>query len=155
MKINMLAIIMLMLFVTFTDITGATEEKSDRIAKAKEFFKLYVRLGNTFNPTVADLYSDEAIIQNKRTYPNGHVRTLTMPAAKYKKMIRAVMLPAKQRGDTNTLTDVSYTVVGDGVRIEADRYSDLKKYHSPISILVKPSISGEWLIYEEISESQP
>jgi hypothetical protein len=46
-------------------------------------------------------------------------------------------------------------VEGDGVRIKADRFSELKKYHSPISILVKPTPDGVWLIYEELSESRP
>jgi hypothetical protein len=127
----------------------------DRIGRAKELFDRYIRLERAFDPAVAELYSDDAIIRNKRTYPDGQVRELTMPAPKFKQLVRAVVPLAKLRGDTSTYSDVTYTPEGDGVRIEADRYSKLKKYHSPISILVKPSGSGAWLIYEEISESQP
>lgn len=156
MRTKLLAAAMVVLLATFTAVArAAQEDKGARIAKAKELFERYVRLEQTFDSTAADLYSDEAVIRNKRTYPTGQIRELTMPAPKYKELIRAAMPLAKQRGDTNTYTDVTYTLEGNGVRIDADRYSDLKKYHSPISLLVKPSDSGVLLIYEEISESQP
>ena len=41
------------------------------------------------------------------------------------------------------------------MRISATRYSELKKYASPFSLLVGPGLDGNWLIFEEISESRP
>lgn len=156
MKVKSLLAVLLLAVATLTQVTTAAERKEDiRVTKAKSIFERYVSLEHAFEPTVADLYSDEAVIRNKRTYPTGQVRELTMPAPKYKELLRKTMPLAKQRGDTSTYADVSYAFDGDGVRIKADRYSDLKKYHSPMSILVKPSSTGEWLIYEEFSESQP
>ncbi len=103
----------------------------------------------------ADLYSDKAIIRNKRTYPTGQVREITIPAPRYKEMLRQAMPVARARGDVSTYTQVMYALEGEGVRIKADRFSELKKYHSPLSILVKPTASGAWLIYEELGQSQP
>ena len=127
----------------------------NRIEKAKELFENYVRLEHEFDPAVADLYSDEAVIRNKRKYPTGETRELAIPAKEYKPMVRMSMPIAKLRGDTCKYTDISYSAEGDGVRIKADRYSELKKYNSLISILVKPDSAGVWLIYEELGESQP
>jgi hypothetical protein len=123
--------------------------------KAKQLFGRYVALEHAFDPAVADLYSDDAVIRNKRTYPTGQVRELTVPATQYKQLLRASMPFAKARGDTSAYSDVRYLEEGHRVRITATRFSNLKKYSSPISLLVGPSDAGRWLIYEELSESQP
>jgi hypothetical protein len=126
-----------------------------RLTKAKKVFERYIGLEQAFDSAAADLYDDTAVIKNRRTYPTGQVREMVIPAPKYKELIRVALPLAKARSDSNTYSDVKYTIEGDGVRITADRYSNLKKYHSPLSLLVKPNISDEWLIYEEMSESQP
>jgi hypothetical protein len=62
---------------------------------------------------------------------------------------------AKEKGDRSTYSDVAYTQDRERVRITATRYSELKKYSSPISLLVGPSDDGKWLIFKELSESRP
>jgi hypothetical protein len=114
-----------------------------------------VALEKAFDPAAADLYADEAVIQNKRKYPDGQVKTMSMPAPRYKALIRSAMPAAKARNDRSTYSDVRYSAEGAGVRITAQRFSELKKYTSPLSMLVKPDARGAWLIYEELSESQP
>jgi predicted DCC family thiol-disulfide oxidoreductase YuxK len=122
---------------------------------AKQLFEQYVALGRAFDPGVADLYADDAVIRNKRTYPTGEVREFALPAPSYKALLREAMPFARERGDRSTFSDVSYKAEGDRVRIRASRFSELKRYTSPISFLVGPSPSGKWLIYEELSESRP
>lgn len=122
---------------------------------AKALFEQYVQLEHAFDPAAADLYADDALIKNKRTYPTGQVRELTMPASTYKTLIRQAMPLAKLRGDTNTYSDISYAQEGAMVRIRATRFSNLKNYASPISLLVSPGDNGRWLIREELSESRP
>jgi hypothetical protein len=70
-------------------------------------------------------------------------------------LIRNVMPLAKARGDTNTYADISYQQQGAHVWIRATRYSALKQYSSPYSLLVGPDASGTWLIYEEQSVTRP
>lgn len=123
--------------------------------QAKAVFVRYVQLEHSFDPAAADMYTDDALIKNKRTYRTGQVRELTMPAPKYKELIRQSMPLAKARGDTNSYSNVSYTEEGSGVRVHASRFSNLKKYSSQLSLLIAPDKSGRWLIHEEISESQP
>jgi len=125
------------------------------IDDAKAFFDQYVQLEHAFDPAAADLYADDAVIKNKRTYPTGQVRELTMPATSYKTLIRQAMPLAKLRGDTNSYSDISYANEGAMVRIRATRFSNLKNYASPLSLLVSPDDKGRWLIREELSESRP
>mgnify|MGYP001259438672 CR=1 FL=1 len=122
---------------------------------AKKFFDQYVALEAAFDPATADLYSDDAKIQNTRIYPDGRKRTLTMPAPAYKTLIKQVMPSAKLRGDTNKYSDIKITQEGDKFRVTATRFSNLKKYSSPLSLLIGRDKNDVWLIYEELSESQP
>jgi hypothetical protein len=129
-------------------------EEDKLITEAKKLFEQYVKLEHSFDAKIADLYSDDALIQNKRKFLNGEVKVLTIPASKYKEIIKEAMPFAKSRGDISTYSDVKYAVEGAKVRVTATRYSELKKYSSPMSLLVSPNEKGEWLIYEELSESQ-
>jgi hypothetical protein len=128
---------------------------AESIAEAQAIFDRYIQLEQDFDPAAADLYADDAVIKNKRTYPDGQVKELTMPADRYKALIRQAMPLAKARGDTNSYSGVTFTKEGVGVRIRAMRFSNLKKYSSPISLLVAPDGKGKWLIHEELSESKP
>jgi hypothetical protein len=132
---------------------GAVPEESQ--TRAAKLFESYVALEAAFDPSVADLYSDAAKIQNTRHYPNGRSRTNIFPTLAYKELIRKGMPLAKAVGDSNVYSDVSYTPEGEMFRIRATRYSNRKKYSSPISLLVGPVADGRWLIHEEISESRP
>lgn len=122
---------------------------------ARALFERYKQLEQSFDPAAADLYADDAVIKNKRTYPTGQLRELVMPAPQYKARIRQAMPVAKASGDTSSYSDVTFKAEGSGVRILASRFSNLKKYSSPISLLVAPNVNGQWLIREELSESQP
>ena len=122
---------------------------------ARRLFEQYVALGHAYDPGIAELYADDAFIKNTRTYPTGEVRELTIPAPKYKALIRQALPVARARGDRSTFFDVSYAAEGSRVRIRASRFSELKKYRSPITLLVGPSPTGKWLIYEEVSKSRP
>ena len=123
--------------------------------EAKALFGRYVQLERAFDPAAADLFADDAVIKNKRIYPTGQIRELTLAGAQYKALIRQAMPLAKARGDTNSYSNVTFTNEGSGVRIRATRFSDLKKYSSPLSLLVGAGVDGRWLIREELSESRP
>lgn len=125
------------------------------VEEAQALFKQYASLEAAFNPSVAELYSDQALIRNTRMYPTGQTRELTIPAAQYKALIRSSMPIAEARGDYSTYSQIDYVDEGSAVRIKANRYSVVKKYESPLILLVAPDANGKWLIREEISQSQP
>jgi hypothetical protein len=128
---------------------------ADARSKAEELWNRYVALEAAFDPAVADLYSDDAVIRNRRTYPTGEVREATVPAAQYKALIRQAIPLAKAKNDVSRYSSCTYAAEGARVRIACGRYSALKNYSSPISLLVGPGAAGGWLIFEELSESRP
>jgi hypothetical protein len=69
-------------------------------------------LERQFDPAVADLYSNNAVIRIKRTYPTGQVREVTLPASQYKALITKAMPLARLRGDTSQYSDCSYGLEG-------------------------------------------
>ena len=140
---------------SYAAVAGPWAAESAEVQRAKALFKRYVDLEHAYDVAVADLYSDDAVIKNKRTYPTGQVRELSMPAPKYKELIRLAMPLAKARGDRSTYSDCKYEATGQDVRITCSRYSELKKYSSPLTLVVGPRSEGEWVIVEELSESQP
>ena len=125
------------------------------IDEARALFDRYVQLEHAFDPSVAELYAEDALIRNKRTYPTGQVRELSIPAPQYKALIRQAMPLARVRGDMSSYSEVTFAMEGAGVRIHATRFSNLKKYASHLSLLVAPNEVGQWFIREELSESQP
>jgi len=135
--------------------TAVAHAQDDAVEHARQLFDRYVALGAAYDEAVADLYADSAFIKNTRRYPDGQSRSMTMPALTYKSLIRQVMPQAKEAGDLSTYSDVKFIPEGARVRIEATRYSELKKYSSPFALLVGPSEDGTWLIFEEVGESRP
>ncbi len=134
---------------------AAAAGSTKQTVAAKALFARYVSLEHAFDPDVADLYSDNALIQNTRKYPDGRVRTIEIPALRYKQLIDTAMPIAKSRGDYSTYSKVAYATEGQNVRITATRRSVRKNYSSPIALLVGSDNTGKWVILEEISESQP
>jgi len=145
-----------LLFCLFTFLAACMQTvHADPAAEAKQLFERYASLEARFDPGVADLYTDDAVIRNKRFYPDGRMREMTIPAPQYKQLIRDAMPLAQSRNDYSTYSKASFEVEGMAVRIQALRFSVLKQYTSPISLLVAPDASGRWLIREELSESRP
>jgi len=141
--------------VAFTALANAQGLSADARAKAEQLWNRYVALEAAFDPAVADLYSDDAVIRNRRTYPTGEVREATVPAAQYKLLVRQAIPLAKARNDISRYSNCSYVADGARVRILCARFSVLKNYTSPVSVLVGPGPGGGWLIFEELSESRP
>jgi endonuclease YncB( thermonuclease family) len=125
------------------------------LQSAQEFFEECDKRARNFDISLAECYSDKSFVRNTRRYPSGRTRILEFTAAQWKKLILEAMPIAKQLNDYSTFSNVTYTTEGKRIRINATRYSERKKYYSPISILVGRDSSGSWRTYEEISESQP
>ncbi len=122
---------------------------------AKELWKAYVDLGTRFDPSLADLYADDAIIRNTRRYPDGRTRTLEMNGKEYKSLVRQAMPLARSRGDVDVYSKVQFEDLGDRTRITATRYSTLKKYEAPHELIVGNRGGAVWSILQETGESRP
>jgi hypothetical protein len=83
------AVLLLILMAGVVPATAQTG--SDPIAAATLLFTKYVNLERGYWPAVGDLYADEAVIRNRRRYPNGEVRELTLTAAQYRALLEKAM----------------------------------------------------------------
>lgn len=134
----------------------ASAEQASPRDQAELLFLEYQHQSQAFDPDVADLYVDWARIVNARKYPGDLPgRSLQLTGFQYKDKLRQLMPIAKARGDFSTYSDVSYSEEGERIRIQCTRFSALKKYSSPYSLLVGPDERGDWRIFEELSESRP
>jgi hypothetical protein len=147
--------VLILAWFWMVNLTSVARAQDDAVEQARRLFDRYVALGAAYDEAVADLYADSAFIKNTRRYPDGQSRSMTMPALTYKSLIRQVMPQAKAAGDSSTYSDVKFVPDGERVRIEATRYSELKKYSSPFTLLVGPAENGTWRILEEVGESRP
>ena len=128
---------------------------ADPTEEAKQLFSTYVARVNAFDPAVADLYADDAKIENTRKYPDGTTKTAVVPAPKYKAILRDAMPAAKQNNDKSQFFTVDYKPVGEKVRIETTRLTTVKVEATPLTLIVGPGAGGKWMILEEHTESRP
>ncbi len=134
---------------------GAEASVPEGARPAKELLDRYISLERAFDPSMADLYADDAIITNVRHYPDGQTRRMELSGAHVKELVRSAMPLAKARDDYSTYSGVRYDVADGRIRVTAERYSNLRKYKSPIAWVIAKGNDGTWRIVEEHSESRP
>ncbi len=137
-----------------TDQQQATNQEPATNQKYLDFFKQYESLGHAFDPTVVDMYSDEATIHTIRKTPDGVEQTLKMDGSKWKELIISTMEISQKRGDKNEFSNIAVAMDGDVAKITASRYSTIKcftddKYY----MRVKKQSDGVLRIIEEFSET--
>ena len=121
-------------------------------SEAESFFGQYQERKRAFDPSVADLYCDAAIVRTVRIGHDGQPRNFDMSGQKYKQLSRAAMALAEAHSDYSTYTNVQYTDEGGNVRITASRQSSIESYSSPFSLLVGACKDAGWGILEETSQ---
>lgn len=124
--------------------------------KPRIFFNNYIQLGEAFDPTVADLYFDQALIHAYRVYPHGLERNMELSGLQWKQLLIKIMPLAKAQNDKSTFSNIEITDINGGYKIKADRYSVRKCYTDMgYYMIIKPSESGNLKIIEEYLETKP
>jgi hypothetical protein len=123
---------------------------------AGKFFARYVALSDAFDPAVAELYADRAVIRSVRRYPHGLERAIELGGVEWKAMVLKAMPLAKAHNDRSQFKDPSFQPQAGGIKISAQRYSLRKCYLDPnYYMVVARSATGGLEIIEEYSETQP
>lgn len=124
--------------------------------KPEAFFQRFVDMGHHFDPSVADLYADNASISMYRRYPHGLERAMAVSGAEWKALIRQVMPLARTKNDKSTYTNIRFTSVGDNkVKINADRYAVRKCYtDSAYYLIIDRQPDSQYKVAEEYFETQ-
>jgi hypothetical protein len=128
----------------------------DASDEPQTFFNDYIRLGDAFDPAVADLYFDQALIHAYRVYPHGLERNMELSGVQWKQLVIQIMPLAKAQNDKSTFSNIRFTEINGGYKIKADRYSVRKCYtDTGYYMIVKPSENGNLKIIEEYMETKP
>lgn len=122
----------------------------------EEFFQRFVETGHRFDPSVANLYADNASIRMYRRYPHGLERSMEMSGAEWKVLLHKVMPLARAKNDKSTYTNVRFVSLGGKVKITADRYAVRKCYTDPSYYLfIEKQPDGGYRVIEEYFETEP
>lgn len=137
-------------------VIGEVNAQGLQAAEARAFFDRYVALGDAYDSSLAELYSDNGRIRSARRYPDGQSRTMEMTGTQWKGMISSAMPLAKAQGDRSDFKNVRVERYGELMRIKADRYSVRKCYWDRgYYMLISRQSDGRIRIVEEYLETQP
>lgn len=124
--------------------------------EAREFFARYVALGEAYDSTIADIYSNDAVIKAYRRYPHGLERAMEMNGVQWKELIRKVMPVAKAQNERSEYKEPKFELRDGKVKITAKRYSVRKCYwDTGYYLVLEKQPDGSFKIIEEYSETQP
>ena len=105
-----------------TETMKTLTDDQDLLIAAKECMELHFQLADEFNPLMANLYSDYALIQNTILNSDGSQKTRLIPALYYKSIIANAMQMAKEMGDTYTYSDLEFKMECNRVRVTYVRH---------------------------------
>ncbi|WP_156312401.1 hypothetical protein [Marinagarivorans algicola] len=129
---------------------------SAELSTPEALFKRFVELGENFDPAVANLYADDAKIVFFRQHPHGLERQMAVSGYEWKSLISKIMPVAKLTQDISRYQEVEVIAQDDAFKIKANRYVERKCYwDAGYYMMVKKSPSGQWLIIEEYTQTQP
>jgi len=129
--------------------------RADDAAEVLTLFKEYMARSDRFDPSLADLYADDAVVRSKRVLPGGRTEMISFSGAQWKALIRQAMSLAKERGDRNTFRNIAVRPSGTDVIVTAERYSHLKSYASPLAQFWRKDQNGTWRVGAELTETRP
>jgi hypothetical protein len=144
----------LVLLLLLLLVPAEARAQASRITGARQLWAECVAREAAFNPSLAELYADDAMIRAQRV-EGGQSREIRATGSSYKPLLIAALPLAQARGDRNRYSEVTFTAEGRNVRIEAERYGELKKKTTRTSLLVGPNARGDWRIIEESGEPLP
>ena len=144
----------LLLFSSFAYCQPAEITESQATTESLKVFLNLIDLSKSFNPEAANLYSENAKIDSKRTYPDGKQRKMELQGSQYIQLLKMAMPVAKQRNDISYFRNLT-TQFNDGVVIiKCQRYSNIKDYSSPYEIHIK-KVGETFKIVYEYTETKP
>lgn len=122
--------------------------------KAREAFRRFVLLEQSYNPDVVDFYADGAVIVTRVILPGGE-RDFRTTGADFKQALAPYLVTARNIGEWFAYTNITVLPEGDGVRVLASRTSKLTDETYPYQALFRRGPGGRWIIYEERSVVRP
>jgi hypothetical protein len=129
----------------------AQERPDASLERARQVIESYVSLERGYDPRLADLYADEAVIKVNQAGPDGRSQWVTAQGWQYKKMIREVMPKSRAQGYRASYSGARYEMNGKNVRVSAVQYVEKTRASYPIQWVIGPGRTSQWLILEEVA----
>jgi len=120
-------------------------------AEGKAFWAHVLQLVDEYDPAVADLYADDAVVKNVLVDANGKKRENSMEPARFKALLRTQLPRLRGTGRHSVYSGCTYTPVAQGLRIECERRPGPQEPAHHVSVRVSKDALGRWRIREEIS----
>lgn len=131
---------------------GPAQDRPDAsLERARQVIESYVNLERAYDPRLADLYADEAVIKANTNGPNGESQWVTAQGWQYKKMVREAMPKFRAQGFKASYSAARYEMSGKNVRVSVVQYVDKSRASHPIQWTIGPGRTAQWLILEEVS----
>jgi hypothetical protein len=134
---------------------SAASDQGITIKEGQKFFDRLVKLFQSYDPAIAELYSDASLISARWHFPNGEVRTVELTGRQLKSDVGTQIEKAKASGARSEFRNVRFEPEGVLLRIRAERYSVHKCYwDAGYNIVVGRQFDGSLAIIEESGDSQ-
>jgi hypothetical protein len=131
---------------------GHAQERPDAsLERARQVIESYVSLERAYDPRLADLYADEAIIKVNQTGPNGESQWVTAQGWQYKKMVRDSLPKSRAKGYRAAYSGARYEMYGKKVRVSVMQYVEKSGTSNPVQWVIGPGRTSQWLILEEVA----
>ncbi|MEM9255897.1 MAG: hypothetical protein AAGA91_10630 [Pseudomonadota bacterium] len=123
-------------------------------AAYRAFFERYAALNEAYDPALADLYANEAVILAARKTSVGSEQIMRLEGRRWKELVAANLEQARQRGDRSEFSDIEVTLQGRQATITASRYAVLSCFTDDrYYMIVKTVETGSIEIVEEFVET--
>jgi len=129
----------------------AQERPDASLERARQVIESYVNLERAYDPRLADLYADEAVIKANQVGPSGEPEWYTVQGWQYKRMLREAMPKSRSAGYKASYSGARYEMSGKHVRVSVVQYVDKTRSSNPIQWTIGPGRTSQWLILEEVS----
>ncbi len=137
-------ILLLLIMLLFT----TTISFADDLEIAKNKFNSYVRAANSYNPSLVNYYSPNAVIIRQVVKPDGTTANATTDMATYAKQMRLSQGTAKMRNYKNKYKNVTAQKVANGVKVSALRQPMDDAYWLKTYQIWQKQPNGNWVIVE-------
>lgn len=122
---------------------------------ALNFFNNYVKAANSYDASVATMYSPNAKIIRQVIKPDGTLVDVSTDTATYIRQMKIGQAGAKLKNYKNNYTNITVTPLDNGAyKVSSLRQPSNETYKLKTYMIIKKQPNGKWLITEEMMQTK-
>lgn len=144
-------ILLSILTLTAVSLSAFADDKQD----ALNFFNNYVKAANSYDASVATMYSPSAKIIRQVVKPDGTLVDVNTDTATYIRQMKIGQAGAKLKNYKNNYSNISVSAMPNGgYKVSSLRQPSNETYKLKTYMIVKKQPDGKWLITEEMMQTK-